>query len=294
MNADLLLHPEACHGCGAPFAAREADGYCGVCGVRERVAPARVDVDLAVAAAVSDQGHRRRRNEDAFHLEQFDGGMVAVVCDGVGTSPSADVAAQCAAGVAGSVLVKAGRSGAVTPSAASANAVHVAQTSVCALAVEGDPSCTLVSALVRADDFVIASVGDSRAYWIAPHDARQLTVDDSWVGEQLAAGLDAAQAAADPRAGSITRWIGADAPDGPPQLVRVQPHAPGRLVLCTDGLWNYVPDAADLAQLIDELGADAGAAAVAHALTDIALSRGGHDNITVAVVDVRPQRGSLR
>ena len=292
MSADLLMRRAGCRGCGAPLAAREADGYCSVCDVRERVSPARVEVDLAVAAAVSDPGHMRRRNEDAFHLEQFDGGIVAVVCDGVGTSASADVAAQCAAGVAGTVLLTAARSGAVTPSAASADALHAAQRSVCALAIEGDPACTLVSALVRADDVVIASVGDSRAYWIAHHDARQLTVDDSWAGEQLAAGLDAAQAAADPRAHAITRWIGADAPDGPIQLVSVEPHAPGRLVLCTDGLWNYVAEAADLAQLVDDLGAGASAAAVAHALSDIALSRGGHDNITVAVVDMRPQRRS--
>ena len=283
-----------CHGCGAPFAARDADGYCSVCGVRERTAPARIEIDLAVAAAVSDQGHMRCRNEDAFHLERFNGGVVAVVCDGVGTSESADVAARCAAGVASAVLLASARSGSVTPAAASADAVHAAQTSVCALAVEGDPSCTLVSALVRADDFVIASVGDSRAYWIAPNDARQLTVDDSWADEQLAAGLDAEQAAADPRARSITRWIGADAPDGGSQLATVEPDVPGRLVLCTDGLWNYVPGPAELAQLVDGVGAGARATAVAHALADIALSRGGHDNITVAVVDVRPQRRSLR
>lgn len=284
----------ACHGCGAPFAAREADGYCSVCGVREQPPPARIEIDLAVAAAVSDQGRRRRRNEDAFHLERYDDGVVAVVCDGVGTSASADLAAQSAARVAGTVLVEAARSGSTTPAAMSAEAVHAAQASVCALPAQGEPSCTLVSALVRAHDFVIASVGDSRAYWIAPRDARQLTVDDSWMGEQLAAGHDAAQSAADPRAQSITRWIGADAPDGLPQLVTVEPDVDGRLVLCTDGLWNYIPGAAELAQLLDGVGSAASAATAARALTDIALSRGGHDNITVAVVDVRPQRRSLR
>jgi len=68
----------------------------------------------------------------------------------------------------------------------------------------------------------------------------------------------------------------------------------GRLVLCTDGLWNYTPGAAELAKLLDDLPTAASAAAVARSLTDTALARGGHDNITVAVVDVRPQRRSLR
>jgi serine/threonine protein phosphatase PrpC len=59
-------------------------------------------------------------------------------------------------------------------------------------------------------------------------------------------------------------------------------------VLCTDGLWNYVVSPAELAELIDALPASASPAAVARALTDTAVARGGRDNITVAVVEVEP------
>jgi len=285
-----------CHGCGGPAATVAADGYCGVCGVRERAEQSRIEVDLSLAAAVSDGGRVRRSNEDAFHLERVDGGVVAVVCDGISSSASAGLAACRAAAAAGVLLAQALRAGSPPAAAASADTALAAQEAVSQLPPAprsdlAEPSCTLVAALVRRDELVVASVGDSRAYWIAPTDARQLTIDDSWATEQVAAGLlSAEQAAADPRAHSITRWIGTDAPDGPPQLVTLEPAMAGRLVLCTDGLWNYAPGPAELAKLLDELPGAAGAGAVARSLVDAALARGGHDNVTVAVVDVPPQK----
>jgi PPM family protein phosphatase len=153
------------------------------------------------------------------------------------------------------------------------------------------PSCTLVSAVCRDGELVIGWVGDSRAYWIAQKSSRLLTVDDSWAQEQVAAGLlSAEKAQSDPRAHSITRWLGADAPEDPPQLVTIRPTEPGRLVLCSDGLWNYAPSATDIAALLDALPSGATALAAAHSLTDNALAKGGRDNITVAVVDIQPPR----
>jgi serine/threonine protein phosphatase PrpC len=63
---------------------------------------------------------------------------------------------------------------------------------------------------------------------------------------------------------------------------------PGRLILCSDGLWNYVPDADELALLVGAVTADGSPVGVARALTAVALDKGGRDNITVAVVDVVP------
>jgi PPM family protein phosphatase len=55
-------------------------------------------------------------------------------------------------------------------------------------------------------------------------------------------------------------------------------------VLCTDGLWNYLPDAADLAAVALPELADGGAIAAADALTALALDAGGRDNVTVVVI----------
>jgi serine/threonine protein phosphatase PrpC len=158
----------------------------------------------------------------------------------------------------------------------------------------GLPSCTLVCAVYRNGEIVIGSVGDSRAYWIGPPGARQLTVDDSWAEEQVAAGLMTPEAAfRDQRSHSITNWIGADAPVIEPRIEAVRAEGPARLLLCTDGLWNYVDSPEELSRLAADLPAGASPAALARALTDTALVRGGRDNITVAVIDVDPSPGEI-
>jgi serine/threonine protein phosphatase PrpC len=95
-----------------------------------------------------------------------------------------------------------------------------------------------------------------------------------------------AEAHQDPRSHSITHWIGSDAPPRPPRVVTFTAREPGRIVLCTDGLWNYLSSEAHLGTLLEGLPSGASPAAVARALTEFALARGGRDNITVAVIDV--------
>ena len=180
---------------------------------------------------------------------------------------------------------------------ATAAAVAVAQEAVervpaTTRAALASPSCTLVSAACRDGVLVVGWVGDSRAYWLGGASAAQLTVDDSWAAEQVAEGLlSPEEAFADRRAHAITRWVGADAPPDAAQVITLSPLAPGRLVLCTDGLWNAAPAAADLAQLAHSLDADAPPASVAHHLADVAIARGTRDDVTVAVIDVNREKG---
>ncbi len=59
---------------------------------------------------------------------------------------------------------------------------------------------------------------------------------------------------------------------------------PGRLLLVSDGLWNYAPTGVDVAT-----AAGTGSLLeVARRLVDFANDRGGHDNITVVIIDVDP------
>lgn len=289
--------PRGCRACGAGADAIDDDGYCSLCGVRQRNPAQRAELDLGFAAAVSEQGRSHRRNEDAFHLEAVDGaGVVAVVCDGISTAASGDVAARSAAAAAGGVLVAAVADGTAlegpleTAVQAATDAVQrVPWTSRSDLAL---PSCTLVSAAWRAGEVAIGWVGDSRAYWLGPDGPRQLTVDDSWASEQVAEGLlSPEQAAADHRSHALTRWVGADAPPGAPQVATLHPLTAGRLVLCTDGLWNYAPALEDLVALVAEVEATATPGLLARHLADAAMERGGRDDVTVAVIDVRPEGG---
>jgi PPM family protein phosphatase len=285
----------ACRACGAPPDAIGEDGYCSVCGVRERAGDTRVELDLAIAAAVSDQGRVHHRNEDAFGLEVSGEGNVAVViCDGISSASAGNVAARESARAAGAVLTQALADPSKDAETALSDAIQAANDAV--VRVEWttrtkrvDPSCTLVAALCRGPKITVAWVGDSRAYWFDEVETRQLTIDDSFAEESVAKGImTPEQAAKSPFLHSITNWVGPDAPARPPRHVTLRPERLGRLVLCTDGLWNYAPEAAELARLVEALPPGAAPAAVARALADTANSRGGHDNITVAVVDIDP------
>jgi serine/threonine protein phosphatase PrpC len=74
--------------------------------------------------------------------------------------------------------------------------------------------------------------------------------------------------------------LGPDARAIAPHLKTLNPHRPGTLLLCSDGLWNYHPDATRLAELMpagDPLSA-------ARHLVRLALDSGGRDNVTVVVI----------
>ena len=224
-----------CRACGAPADAIGEDGYCSVCGVRERPGDTRVELDLVFAAAVSDQGRVHRRNEDSFHLEvSGDRNVAIVVCDGISSASAGNVAARDAARAAGAVLGQAIADPARDAQDALLEAIKAVNEAV--VEVEWttrvkrvDPSCTLVSALCRGSDLVIGWVGDSRAYWFDGQEPRQLTVDDSFAEESVAKGiLTPEQAAKSPFLHSITHWVGPDSPERPPRLVSLRPDRPGR------------------------------------------------------------------
>ena len=42
----------------------------------------------------------------------------------------------------------------------------------------------------------------------------------------------------------VTGWVGADLTGAAPHVTRFEPPGPGPLLLCSDGLWNYEPEAA--------------------------------------------------
>jgi len=255
------------------------------------------EVDLGAAAGVSDKGLRHLRNEDAMALaaaQAPDGpAVVAVACDGVSSSARPDEASQAAAQAALPVLVSAVQAGGDL-TAASLAAVAAARRALADLqGPGGDTSATtFVSAVALGHEVTLCWLGDSRVYWLAQPQAesRLLTRDDSVAGGMVEAGLaDEAAAMASPHAHVLTRWLGGDAadlaeePDRGAHVERFTPPGAGALLLCTDGLWNYLPEAADLAALAlpkaltDPLGAAAG-------MVKYAVDAGGADNVTVILI----------
>jgi len=257
----------------------------------------RVEIDREAAAGVSDRGLRHPRNEDAMALEaqQTPNGpvLVAVVCDGVSTSARPDEASLAATQVALPRLLAAAQAGEDLTEASRA-AVQAARESIAGLqGPSGDTAATtFVSAVATASEVTLCWLGDSRAYWLAQPgtDSALLTRDDSVAGGLVEAGLATEEVAmTSPHAHVLTRWLGAEAADldsDPARAPHVKTYSPpgtGVLMVCSDGLWNYLPDPADLAGLAlpkaqtDPLGAAAD-------MVQFAVDAGGGDNITVVLI----------
>jgi serine/threonine protein phosphatase PrpC len=94
---------------------------------------------------------------------------------------------------------------------------------------------------------------------------------------------------ASPHAHVLTRWLGGDAADldgDPKRAPHVEQYSPpggGTLLLCSDGLWNYLPESGDLAELALPKALNDPLAA-ARDLVDFAVEAGGADNITAILV----------
>jgi serine/threonine protein phosphatase PrpC len=272
-----------CVACGATEI--EEDGHCRRCGQAQPVDRDRIELTVelagaALAGGVSDRGRRRQRNEDAMacvHTPRGDGvAVVAVVCDGVASVQRGDEAAQAAVHTASEALLKmVGEADDLCR--ATGDAVREAADAVAALARGpggtestnhgGAPSSTFVSAVVTGDQVVIGWVGDSRAYWLGERSSC-LTTDHAL-------------------GGVLTRWLGADAGEVYPQVSAFEPEGSGFVLVCSDGLWNYLPEPEELAEVALAAGRDRPFAA-ASALTQRALEAGGRDNITVIVVPFPP------
>jgi serine/threonine protein phosphatase PrpC len=287
-----------CPSCGRP--ADLADHFCEACGTAllPMLAGAadHLELDLGLAAGVSDRGLRHRRNEDALALARADTDRgpvsMAVVCDGISSADRPDEASLAAARTAARTLAELIPAG-VSPADASARAVQAAREAVEALAAPGaeSPAATFISAVLTQDTVTLCWLGDSRGYWLdaRPHPTdQQLTTDDSLAAELVAQGqLAPADALSSPEAHVVTRWIGTDDDDPEPHLGQFSPPGPGVLLLCSDGLWNYAPEAGKLAALAMP-GARADPPGAAAALVQFAIDAGGMDNITVALAPFPP------
>jgi protein phosphatase len=231
------------------------------------------------AGAATHPGRVRERNEDA-HLV---GDGLFAVCDGVGGHRGGEVAAATAIETLRSQFVERSAAGLLA-------AIHAANRRVWERSLE-DPTLrgmatTLAAAALVTDDgeerIALANVGDSRAYVFRDGELTQVSEDHSLVEELVREGrLSREEADLHPQRSLITRALGLE-PDVVIDHWDVIPYAGDRILLCTDGLTNEVPDdriAAVLRRLADPEEA-------ARELVRLAVAAGGRDNVTVVVVDV--------
>ncbi|MEV4369604.1 protein phosphatase 2C domain-containing protein [Nonomuraea sp. NPDC049637] len=254
------LGAPVCTSCGA--AAVDAEGYCERCGARQPTGRDHAEIVLdGGAAAVTDKGLRRARNEDAMALLTTGDAVITVVCDGVGSSPRADAASAAAVETAGAALAR---------GASAQEAFELAGKAVTALATSVDdaPACTYVAAVAGPGGITLSWAGDTRAYWLpgeAPGQGVLLTEDDVVP------------------TGEITAWLGADSGEVSLHVRTLAPGAPGLLLVCSDGLWRYL-DGYRFPQTGTPLD-------MAREMLRHALAAGGQDNVTIVLIPLGETHG---
>lgn len=246
---------------------------------------------MSVASyGMTDVGRRRDSNEDAF-LEDDDLRLYAVA-DGMGGHAAGEVASSLAIETLAATL-RAALSRPIGSDVDRAeqllrSAVADANRKICESVHGRDEwrgmGTTVVAALLVGEQAVVAHVGDSRAYLLHDRSLARLTSDHSWVSEQVRLGLlSEDDAHRHPMRNIVTRALGnRDDVDIEVGRSRIQPG--DVFVLCSDGLNTMLTDDEIRDALLSHPG---DARRACEALVDAANERGGEDNTTVVVVQVR-------
>lgn len=142
---------------------------------------------------------------------------------------------------------------------------------------------TVVAALFDEKRATLVHVGDSRAYLLREAELRRLTDDHSWVQEQVNAGiLSEDEARSHPLKNVVTRALGGGAHVAV-DLIEIPVGGGDRFLLCSDGLTGMVSDE----EITSALASSRSLEEIVHGLIDLANDRGGVDNITAIVVEVK-------
>ena len=236
---------------------------------------------------LSDKGQYRTENQDCFEILAVSGGVLAVVCDGMGGVAGGNMASEMAVtrfvAFARAALEA---SDGDDPADALRQAADAANRKVfrCAELSEeyAGMGTTLVAATVLKDTLYVANVGDSRLYLISGG-IRQVTRDHSLVEEMIrAGGLTREEARVHPDKNVITRAVGVEeriAID----FFDLSVKQGDKILLCTDGLSNMLTDE----QICQIVQGESSLQSAGEKLVKAANQNGGRDNITVLLAEMR-------
>lgn len=236
--------------------------------------------------AKTDKGNVRDSNQDAYAVGEFSDEVVwSVVCDGMGGAAGGNIASALAVKVISDKINASYRDQMRDSSIKNMldSALTAANIEVFDFA-EAQPELrgmgtTVVCAIVRDNQAYIAHAGDSRAYVINNGSIRQITTDHSMVQDLLLRGkITPEEAEHHPNKNIITRAVGVDK-GIEIDFEQIDLDDEDTLLLCTDGLSNYVSNEEML-----ELMSDGKHYAFADRLVKKANDNGGGDNITVVVI----------
>lgn len=246
-----------------------------------------------IFAAKSHTGRIRKNNEDYYYIpghfknsENINAPLlqnVMIIADGMGGHAAGEVAS--AAAVAG--LLHYFSENGFTGEQGNADgmirsAVNHANTDIFMMSQQKESlrgmGTTLTAALIYENEVLIGHVGDSRAYLYSGETINQLTKDHTYVAHLVEnKEITQEEAIIHPKRNIIMRAVGTHS-ETEPDLIQCNWKPGDILLLCTDGLTEYIRDK----DMLTTLQTCASLEKKVKELVRLALRRGGADNITVA------------
>lgn len=231
----------------------------------------------------TDQGLKRKNNEDAILVNELDG--FCLVADGIGGSLAGEVASRIFADTAREVFAKAfalNESTYTTIQRVFLNAnEYILDYAGRHPGCEG-MGCTAELFAVEEDRYVLGHIGDSRTYRLRNNELKQLTKDHSLVQEQLDQQLIKPEdVSTHALKNVILRAVGIEK-DPAVDIIRGNLFAGDMFMLCSDGLSDLV----DLENMEQHLLSTLPLEQKADLLVQEANDRGGKDNISVVLVQI--------
>jgi PPM family protein phosphatase len=232
------------------------------------------------AAALSDLGHKRTSNEDAYGYSVERG--VYVVCDGMGGAAAGEVASSLA--VDELIRLLAGDSRPDPPVAEAERAIAAANQAIFSRSRRNHKlsgmGTTMVLLVTEERRGWLLNVGDSRGYRLRGQQLEQITVDHSHVEEQVRLGrMSQAEADRSPLRNVITRALGTQE-QVTPDVFELEAQPGDLFLLCSDGLTRELSDPLLESLLRLDLPLDQ----LCARLVSAANKAGGQDNITCLLV----------
>ena len=229
--------------------------------------------------AATDPGRVRSANEDSW-LVDF---PLFAVADGMGGHAAGEVASRVALDtLRTSVTDQTLESLVAAVKVANSRVFEMSRTDN-AMRGMGTTLCAVALVMIESHErLAVVNVGDSRVYVLQDGALIQVSEDHSLVESMVRQGtLTHEQAKVHPQRNILTRALGIDGEVGVDSW-EVAPFSGDRYLLCSDGLFNEVPDETIARVLLDTDDPDEAAGI----LITMANEGGGRDNITVVIVDV--------
>ncbi|MGC4035064.1 MAG: Stp1/IreP family PP2C-type Ser/Thr phosphatase [Chitinophagaceae bacterium] len=241
----------------------------------------------------TDLGNIRTNNEDSSLFVRMsdqnlvrEKGYLLIVADGMGGHNAGEVASKMAVDIVSSEYYKPGKE---TDFEKLLNkAFVVANREIYKLGSSNEAqkgmgtTCTAVA--IVGNYLFYGHAGDSRAYLYKDGSLKRITEDHTYVQQLVKDGsISAADAETHPQRNILINAMGTK-----PDLRVDTGQYPGsfdahdRLLICSDGLYDYIHDA-ELSEIMGHDSLDK----IADYLISEAKRRGGHDNITVALAEIK-------